>query len=206
MKKNITLQPYNLTNDMKTRIHRLFIAIIVLAFVTSCNTENNDIQKMCEEMAKQYPASTLQDVYKTCYQDFFGAEHLMSDTSAARLSLQNEIKECVGTDLSKMPKKELTGFRHRFTRINLSCVVEGEMSEEELLKLFLEAASKDNKLDKDWAQEWEKIEKIALNVNPQWANPKLQIFLQKAAQNNSSMSHSDAFRKAYNPHYRIVKL
>ena len=209
MKKNITLQteqkPNYLSNDMKTTTYRILIAIFVLAFATSCNNEEKDIQRMCEEMAKQYPASTLQDVYKTCYQDFFGAEHIASDEIAARFSLQKELKGCHDADLSAMPKKEPTGFRHRFTRINLSCVIDGEMSEDELLKLFLRASSKDNKLDKDWAQEWEKIEKIALQVSPGWNNPELQDYLKKMAKENQPVRHSDAFRKAYNPHYRIVK-
>ena len=57
----------------------------------------------------------------------------------------------------------------------------------------------------DWAAEWQKIVKIALKVNPKWANKKLQAELTEAAEKKQAVRHSEAFRNAYNPHYRIVR-
>ncbi len=170
-----------------------------------CNNDEKSIQIMCEDIHSQYPEATLQDVYKTCYQDYFGAEHLMSDTAAAQQYLQSEFEECRHTDMSLMPKREPTGFRHRFTRINLACVVDRELTEEQLLALFIDAASKDNAFGDAWAEEWQKIERIALRVCPDWANEPLQTELRLAAEGNHAVRHSEAFRKAYNPHYRIVR-
>ena len=184
--------------------HITFTFIILALLVSSCKTENKDIQKMCEDIHAQYPLATLQDIYKTCYQDYFGAEHLVRDTTSARQYLHHELEKCRDTDLSKMPKNEPTGFRHRFTRVNLSCVTEGELSEEQLLAMFLEASSHENAFGNDWAKEWKTIENIALKVYPGWADPELQIKLQKAAAENHAVRHSEAFRNAYNPHYRIV--
>ena len=107
--------------------------------------------------------------------------------------------------MSAMPNEEPTGFRHRFCRINLSNVVNGKLTEQQLLALFIEAAAKDNALGDDWAGEWDKIASIALEVNPGWRDPELMAELQEAAQTNQAVRHSEAFRKAYNPHYRIVK-
>ena len=149
--------------------------------------------------------ATLQDVYKTCYQDYFGAEHLVNDTASARQYLHRELDECRDTDMSQMPKKEPTGFRHRFTRVNLSCVVDGELSEKQLLALFLEAAGKDNAFNNNWAEEWEKIENIALKICPAWIDQELQTDLQEAARNKQAVRHSEAFRNAYHPHYRIIR-
>ena len=169
------------------------------------HSEDKSIRQMCEEIHEQYPMATLQDVYKTCYQDYFGAEHLVSDTASARLYLQKELEECHNTDMSLMPKREPTGFRHRFTRVNLSCVAEGELTEKQLLTQFLEAAGKDNAFGDKWAEEWAKIESIALKVYPNWADQDLQAELREAARNNQAVRHSEAFRAAYNPHYRIVR-
>lgn len=187
-----------------------FISIILvvglcLAGLSSCDDESKAIRKMCEEIQTQYPEATLQDVYKTCYQDYFGAEHLMSDTAAARRYLSMEIEECRDTDMSAMPKREPTGFRHRFTRVNLACVVEGELSEKQLFALFIDAASKDNALGDTWTEEWQKIEHIALRVCPDWANEPLQAELRLAAEGNHAVRHSEAFRNTYHPHYRIVR-
>ncbi len=190
---------------MKSRMKHLALTIIALALlVMACDTDDKAIRRMCTDIHTQYPLATLQDVYKTCYQDYFGAEHLVGDTASARLYLQRELEQCRATDLSLMPKREPTGFRHRFCRVNLSCVTEGELTEKELLTLFLEAAGHDNAFGDQWAEEWSKIEGIAIEVCPAWADPTLQSELREAAQGRPAVRHSEAFREAYNPHYRIV--
>lgn len=162
---------------------------MVISSLTACDYNNEDkaIRQMCVEIHEQYPMATLQDVYKTCYQDYFGAEHLMSDTAAARNYLTLELEECRDTDMSLMPKHEATGFRHRFTRINLACIVDGELTEEQLLTMFIDAAGKDNAFGNSWADEL------------------LQAELQLASEGKHAVRHSETFRNTYNPHYRIVK-
>ena len=189
-----------------------FITILILIGMTACaqrtNLPNDAVRTMCEQIAETYPAATLQDVYKTCYQDFFGAEHLMQDTAAARKYLHyelNDLRNGEGNEF-KMPLHEPTGFRHRFERINLALVLNGEMTEEELLRLFIDAAGKDNALHDRWVDEWAEIEEIALEVHPAWQNEELQAVLHEAAENNQAVRHSESFRNTYNPHYRIIRL
>lgn len=162
---------------------------------------------MCEEIATRYPAATLQDVYKTCYQDYFGAEHMISDTAAVRNYLHYELQSCAGTDLQYMPLREPTGFRHHYVRMNLSAVHTGLMTEDELLQLFLEAAGKPagGKYKSRWPKEWRRIERIALKVHPSWKDADLQDLLREAARRNAAVHHSEPFRNTYNPHYRIIK-
>lgn len=196
-----------LRNPIKSIFSYLVVGGMVVSLLTSCDCNNEDkaIRQMCEEIHEKYPMATLQDVYKTCYQDYFGAEHLMSDTAAARQYLQMELDECRNTDMSLMPRREPTGFRHRFTRINLVSIVDGELTEEQLLALFFEAAGKNNALGDSWLEEWQKIESIALKVCSAWSDQELQVELQEAARNKQAVRHSEAFRKTYNPHYRIVR-
>ncbi len=183
----------------------MLLTALVLLLFASCDNDQKAMRKMCEEIHEHYPLATLQDVYKTCYQDYFGAEHLMTDTAAARFYLHQELEECWDTNMDYMPKEEPTGFRHRFKRVNLSSVVEGALTEDQLLQLFIEAAGKDNAFGGHWPEEWETIERIALEVCPAWADPELQAELREAARTNHAVRHSDAFRNAYNPHYRIVR-
>ena len=174
--------------------------------IFSCESqENKAIRTMCQDIHSRYPLATLQDIYKTCYQDFFGAEHLMNDTAAARQYIHYELEQCRDTDLSLMPLREPTGFRHRFVRVNFLSITEDQLTEEELVMMFVDAAGKDNAFSNDWAAEWQKIMKIALKVNPKWADKKLQAELTEAAEKKQAVRHSEAFRKNYNPHYRIVR-
>lgn len=183
----------------------LLLLCIVTFMLSSCDNDDDAIRRMCVEIHENYPAATLQDIYKTCYQDFFGAEHLMNDTAAARQYINHELEQCRDTDLSLMPKREPTGFRHRFVRINFSNIVEGELTEEQMLTMFIDAAGKDNAYSDNWLEEWQKIEKTALEVNPGWTDAELQAELMMAAEGNHAVRHSDAFRENYNPHYRIVR-
>ena len=182
------------------------ILIVFLTFMLfSCKSDDKAIRRMCEEIHEHYPMATLQDVYKTCYQDFFGAEHLMTDTAMARRYIHMELEQCRDTDLSLMPKFEPTGFRHRFTRVNFACLVDGTLTENELLYLFISAAGTDNAYSDDWESEWLKIETIAVEVNPDWDDEELRYELREAAHGRYAVRHSDEFRESYNPHYRIVR-
>lgn len=184
----------------------VYLSAIFIVLFAACNREDQSIRQMCKEIHAQYPSATLQDVYKTCYQDFFGAEHLVVDTASARKYLHEELVQCGETDLTGMPKREPTGFRHRFTRINLSCVLDGEITEDQLLEQFLEASGKSNAVrNEDWAGEWQQVERVALEVCPEWADDALQSELREAARIGAAVRHSDAFRAAYHPHYRIVR-
>jgi len=166
----------------------------------------DSVRMLCEYMVGTYPKATLQDLYKTCYQDFFGAEHIMQDTAAARTYLRHELDELRHEDVNEsgMPMREPTGFRHRYERINLVTVLTGGMSEESLWRLFTAAAGKDNALHTHWADEWAQIEAIALQVHPAWQDSELQALLRQAAANKQAVHHSPAFRNAYKPHYRII--
>lgn len=186
----------------------LFCLIQVIVGVYAHNTSDipeEAVRTMCIELIDRYPVATLQDVYKTCYQDFFGAEHMMRDTAAARHYLHSELEQCAAQDLSAMPLREPTGFRHRFVRINLRNIQEGAMTEETLLTLFIDAAGKDNAVHDNWASEWRQIETIAIQVHPAWHNEELQAELRKAADLQAAVKHSDAFRNTYHPHYRIIR-
>ncbi len=186
------------------RVAFAVLTSLLMACSTAPDSEENAIRTMCTEIAEHYPQATLQDVYKTCFHDFFGAEHLLKDTAMAHNYFFSEIKTCKDEDLSAMPSFEPTGFRHRFVRVNLSEVLSGAMSEDELFARFVEAAGTNNAFSDNWSEEWQRIEKIALEVHPAWTDTILQAALQFAASTASPVRHSEAFRQAYNPHYRII--
>ena len=164
---------------------------------------------MCEQIAEQYPAATLQDVYKTCYQDFFGPGHMVTDSTAALRYIHSEVeeltkeKEC---ELTIESNDEPTGFRHRFVRIDLRRIVLDQISEEEVLCRFMESANTAAPVHDAWADEWAEIEAIALEVQPAWQNEELQQALREAAAKKQAIRHSESYRNTYKPHYRIIRL
>jgi len=191
---------------MRKRIILAWAVLLLIACHRQANVPEDAVRELCEYMESTYPQATLQDLYKTCYQDFFGAEHMISDTAAARAYLHSELEELrrEGVQELSMPHREPTGFRHRFERVSLENIINGSMTEDELLTAFMEAAG-DERLN-GWAKEWSEIESIALQVHPAWQNEELQKMLHEAAVNNQAVRHSESFRNTYKPHYRIIRL
>lgn len=189
---------------------KLFLTLsIALPALYSCSkAENTDTDKQIAEgvryVAETYPAATLQDVYKTCYQDFFGSEHMLPDSASARRYIAYEMTQ-LENDTMLMPLYEATGWRHRYERISLQNVLDGTISEEDLLHRFLDASAKPQAADScEWTIEWSKIESIALTIRSEWADSALQAELKWCADSCYAVRHSQSFRETYNPHYRIA--
>ena len=201
---------------MKRFVTLLTLALALLT-LTGClrhkveqKVPEESVQTLCEYMVSTYPQATLQDLYKTCYQDFFGPGHMVIDSASARGYLLCEVEQIKANGMNgvmgEWAKDEPTGFRHRFARVDLRRIALGEIGEDELLRRFMDAANTATPVHDNWADEWTQIEAIALQVHTAWADVKLQADLHNAAANNQAVHHSEAFRKAYRPHYRLVKL
>ena len=184
----------------------LFIIILCLCVIfSSCKPDCHSfaIREAIERQMATYPESTLQDVYKSFYQDRFGPGHMISDTASARSYLMRELLEM--SDASRV-YYEPTGSEGRFVRVYLSAVSDSLITAEQLLNASIQSANAVQEPQTDWATEWEGIvgviRKYDLKVNDFEA---LQPVLSEAAQNHQSVHHSQAYREAYHPHYRIVE-
>ena len=51
-----------------------------------------DIQKFVKWQMETYPESRLLDIYKSCFQDYMGAEHLVSDSERVKAYLDQELE------------------------------------------------------------------------------------------------------------------
>ena len=181
-----------------------FILCLCLAF-SSCKQDSHSlaIREAIERQMVTYPESTLQDVYKSFYQDRFGPGHMISDTASARSYLMRELSEM--SDASAV-YYEPTGSEGRFVRVYLSTIADSLLTAEQLLDAFIQSANAVQAPQTEWASEWEGIvgviRKYDLKVND---FEVLQPVLSEAAQNHQAVHHSQAYREAYHPHYRIVE-
>ena len=167
------------------------------------DTHSLAIREAIERQMAIYPESTLQDVYKSFYQDRFGPGHMISDTASARSYLMRELAEMSDT---LAVYYEPTGSEGRFVRVYLSAVADSLITAEQLLDAFIQSANEVQEPQTEWATEWEDIvgviRKYDLKVNDFEA---LQPVLAEAAQNHQAVHHSQAYREVYHPHYRIVE-
>ena len=152
----------------------------------------------------RYPESRLTDLYKSFFQDRFGPGHIVANAAAAADFLAREL---ANLQASAMPPFEYTGWQNRYVRINLNLIKSGIITQECLLSAFIESAnSATPSLVDKWKEEWQQIVGIVKRHYP--ALPDFESDLcyidERLRGGIYDMHHSEPFRAAYCPHYRIV--
>ena len=186
---------------MKRFLYFLF-AIAVLA---GCRSDGKDVREAVERQMCYYPQSALQDVYKSFYQDRFGPGHMIQDTAAFGEYTRYELTVAAAEDtVCWPPLYEPVGAQGHYVRVYLICVNAGLLTEKQLSDAFLRSITPAEEPKQSWADEWAHIEQAAREAGipcPDEDCEQLRI----AAKDNRAVHHSDAYRNAYHPHYRIIR-
>ena len=182
--------------------------LLILAIVCSFSLfgQSIDTVAMCSAIKRQmatYPESTLQDIYKTFYQEHFGPGHIISDTASARRYLMRELSEMGKT---QSPYFEPTGCQGDYVRVFLSAVSDSLITAEQLLDAFVRSANSRQEPTVSWLEKWEAIVSIiqANKMEIEGFETDLPL-LTEAARNNQAVHHSRRYNEVYHPHYRIVE-
>ena len=184
--------------------------MMVVTLIQACTAEKQDTEEQqiaaaVERQLKDYPESHLQDVYKAFYQEFFGAEHLITDTASVANYLHNEIAESAVDTISN-PYSEEIGAERRYVRVYLRCVTEGLLTEECLMKAFLMSAVRKSEPTVSWEERWQKVADVvcSLESQPHCMTEELPVLAEYSRQ-EAAVRHSQQYRDRYHPHYRIVE-
>lgn len=160
----------------------------------------NCTRNLLIEHYKKYPDLQLQDIFKFLFQSAFGCEHLLSDPSAATDYIRKEALECqpaIGDLIEPLDGE--------YCRVHLDYLKNG-LSAETFGKLFFlsVAPNKDGK----------RILEEKLSVVKELINEGLFPFssdeFDKAVEkwrrlDYPACHHSEQFRNAYHPSYRLLK-
>lgn len=166
-----------------------------------------EVETFVSGLLHTYPKARLLDVYKSCFQDYMGAEHLVANTASARSYLEQELST---TSLDNLLPwlYEPCGTDGRYVRVSLRAVHEGFISIDELLNAFIGSANSPQRPTVDqWAEQWHVIVNgiDAMRLGLKQYEQDKQLIDSVLNQGRYALSHSPEYREAYNPHYRIVK-
>lgn len=181
--------------------------ILLITLFTVLSSQAQDVQSFVSRQLQTYPKSRLIDLYKSCFQDFMGAEHLVVDHQRIKAYLDEELNSVTLDDL--MPWiYEPCGIDSSYYRVSIRAVKEGLISEDVLLDAFICSANSSNRPSVDeWNERWHKmigtIDGMQLNL-PQY-NKDRQFIDSVLSVGKYAISHSPEYREAYRPHYRIVE-
>lgn len=185
---------------MKKTIITLAIACIATL------AQAQDIKVFVNQQLNTYPQLRLLDIYKSCFQDYMGPEHLITDTARVSAYLDEELAMPID-EQAALPYYEPCGPDGRHVRVNLSAVQHGVISRQALLDAFVRSANAGHPSVKSWAKQWHKMARTidAMHLNlPHYADDRK--FIDSVLNvGRYAISHSPEYRDAYQPHYRIVE-
>lgn len=176
---------------------------MMLIPLLACHADNDSIQAAITRQLQDFPKSHLQDIYKSFYQSCFGAEHLITDTASVHAFLREEIATTAG-DTVATPYYEPTGANGQYVRVYLRCVTENYITEHQLFHAFLRSAQPQLRMEV-WHRLWsDEIVPSARKAGLAFSLAELDE-LTNASKLDDAVRHSDDYRNAYHPHYRIVE-
>ena len=184
---------------------KTIFSVLVMLFSLALSAQ--DIQGFVTKQMQTYPKSRLLDIYKSCFQDYMGAEHLVSDKQRVKAYLDEELQTTSLDDL--MPwYYEACGVNGQYVRVSIRAIKENLITEDVLLDAFTRSANSDMRPTvESWRDRWHKIvgtiDQMELNLpNYQQDRTFIDSILSVG---KYAISHSSEYCEAYRPHYRIVE-
>ena len=163
------------------------------------------IEDFVNRQLELYPHARLLDIYKSCFQDCMGAEHLVNDTTSARAYLEQELATTNPNELMSW-YSEPCGIEGNYVRVSLKAVYDGLITADMLLSAFIASANAKRPSIEMWVERWQHIIVAIDDMNldlPHYQEDK-QFINDVLSKSKYAISHSPDYRNNYSPHYRIV--
>ena len=182
-----------------------FVTFIALLMTIAATAQ--DIERFVSRQMQAYPKSRLLDIYKSCFQDYMGAEHLVSDRQRVKEYLDEELQANNIDDLLPW-YYEPCGIDGQYVRVSIRAVKENKISEDLLLDAFIRSANSDKRPSvESWRDRWHMIigtiDQMQLTL-PHYQQDREYIDSILTV-GKYAISHSPEYREAYRPHYRIIE-
>ncbi len=146
-----------------------------------------------------YPLVHIQDVFKFLHQSAFGCEHMVSSAQAAMDNIQEEsIRAVQGEEMLVEP---LDG---AYSRVHFSCLKSG-LSTQTFGKLFYTSAKEEQNGKTDLERKLAVADELVREGTLPFDVCEFRQAVEQWRDNGyPSLHHSDAFRNAYRPSYRVI--
>lgn len=155
------------------------------------------------EQIKRHPACGPEDVIKMCYQASFGAEHLVVNKEMFCLCFEKEWAETEPT-----PEPLYEEISADFCRVNLGAWKYAGLPVQSLIDLFFKGTEALKPIPDRLAVFDAHMELYLATLKTVWPPEKtalLEQVLQAYRETGlSPIHHSEAYRIAENPHYRLI--
>lgn len=183
----------------------LLTGLLMLIIPACMPGEQAKIKESVIRHQESYPSSTLQDLYKFYFQDYFGPGHMISNPDAAGKYLEYELEQ---NDYIDTVMLFPTGYKGNFLRVNLQLIKDGTLPKSVFMQHFIQSANAVTGISmEDWREEWGRILSVIREVSP--GLPGFEADRQRIdsllEEGEYVVHHSTLFLETYHPHYRIIQ-
>ncbi len=149
-----------------------------------------------------HPSMTAQDIVKMCYQAAFGADHMISDIEAVSNYFYKEYESVLADANESLVEK----ISENVCRVNMRAWKATKMNPQWLLNMFILTASVTNDGKHLFEEYLSAAEMLVRRSEISVSREDWDTFMKEYRQNGMpAVHHSEAYRKAEKPAYRIVK-
>lgn len=182
----------------------IFYSALLLSMLSCAPGNEHRIGESVASLLQRYPDATLQDVYKSFFQDYFGVAHLLAEREKVKSYIEYETNSATEFDSTLY---EPCGWRGNFVRVNLLAIKKGYIDSNALTDAFIKSreASCDS-VTGEWLDEWQQIMEATRRAAPAMENFERDsaLIAKNLAEGKYMMHHSRQYNEYYHPHYRII--
>lgn len=155
-----------------------------------------DFEKILLAHFEKYPLMTPVDAVKLCFQSAFGCGHLIKNGEFALSMLKKELSETEENPGAQM----LESIGNGYARLDLHSAKARGISAETICKIFIESANSGAKTE--IGPLIAVLEHLAEEGKTPFSKEALSEYL--SGYNGEMVSHSETYKRAYSPAYRVV--
>ena len=147
-----------------------------------------------------YPRMQPQDAVKLIHQHVFGPGHMIPNPEKALSVLKQEMAALA-------PRAEESLYEsigNGLCRLNLRPCLQKEIPAEDICRLFVETAQGMKRDEKPFKKALQALRDMAEAEETPFDAIELDIFLARYPQSFPAVHHSEAYRAAYQPAYRVI--
>jgi len=161
---------------------------------------NKILAEILREHAYRYPLMEPTDAVKLVYQHVMGPGHMVPDPQTSLARLKAELEE---TPSDFVPLTEDLG--GTLVRLNLAAMEAAGLTAEGVNRLFVETANEVRGSRETLLEGLNELRKVCAEGVFAFDSDALEVYLKDyAAKDYPAVSHSEAYRAAYEPAYRVV--
>lgn len=163
------------------------------------------VSQLLSAHLQRYPAMQLDDIYKLLHQAALGPEHAVDNPGAARKRLDAELAGIEAA--SNEPAQDVISPDGRLGRVHLRAFLAAGGDPDALHRAFVETAASYPASPDKLAKFCGCLGDLAAAGGIPFAPEEVTAYFDHIAQQGyPAVHHSEAFRQAYRPAYRVVAL